>query len=164
MFLIYPVAFLIVLFLVLYLFVIQPFVIMGNSMLPTYPNKTYVIADKISYKLYKPQKGDIVIYRPPDGDVDYIARVIGIPDERIGIENNNIQINERVLQEDYLSEGVKTRGGDFIKEGQIYTVPQMQFFILGDNREYSTDSRKFGFVPLENIKGKVRFCYANCPK
>lgn len=163
MFLIYPLILAVILLLVLYLFVIQPFAINGNSMLPTYSDKTYVMADKLSYNLYRPQRGDIVIYTPLQRNgISYIARVIAIPDDKLVIENHLVNLNDNDLQEDYLSNQTRTFGGALIKEGNVYIVPQNQYFILGDNREHSNDSREFGFIPRENIKAKVRFCYSNC--
>lgn len=89
------------------------------------------------------------------GKVSYIKRVIGLPGETIKIKNGKVYINDILLEEDYLSENVKTT----IKIGEFnnITIPENYVFVMGDNREDSSDSRAFGCIPLDKIESKVLF-------
>ncbi len=149
-------------FLITYFFFFRPFQVAGDSMAPKYTKGQYILARKIAYNA--PQRGDaIVLHAPLDPNKDIIKRVIGLPGDTLSIKSGDVYLNNNKLDENsYLKSGEKTYGGTFLKEEQSVTVPENQYFILGDNRPFSADSREFGFIKKESIIGKIEFCYYNC--
>lgn len=144
-----------VLAIVLYLFIMTPHEVVGNSMYPTYKNGEFLMANKISYKFSIPQRGDVVIFQYSETQ-DFIKRVIGIPGDEVMIKDGKIYINNSPLDESkYLSNTVITNGGSYIHEGQSITVGENQYFVCGDNRTNSSDSREFGPIEKNKIKGKA---------
>lgn len=148
-------------FVIIYLFLFQPHQVRGNSMYPNFHDADYLLTDKISYRLGVPKRDDIIIFlAPKNEDYDYIKRVIGLPGEKVSLnENNQVLIDNQILTEPYLPEETKTYGGNFLEIGETITVPEDQYFVLGDNRNHSSDSRDWGFVPKENIIGKAWLRY-----
>jgi signal peptidase I len=156
-------------------FVVSPFQIEGNSMIDTLEHKEYIVINKFRYLFGHPGRGDIVVFRPPsDPSKYYVKRVIGLPGETVVVRNGYIYIRENgeeiKLDEPYLGtlNGGKTyrypvQSGDTTEE--VFTVPDNEYFLLGDNRQGSLDSRSFGhvgtgqtaYVPEKNIKGSVWF-------
>jgi signal peptidase I len=139
-------------------FLFEPFFVIGESMEPNYHSFDYLIIDKISYRLRDPQRGDVVIFRPPNNpSVFYIKRIIGLPNERVVIQDGQIYIyNEQypngfLLEEPYLIGNIETPGNYDVK------VEQDSYFVLGDNRDQSYDSRRWGFLPRKDIAGRVAF-------
>lgn len=136
-------------------FVFEPFLVQGQSMEPNFHNFDYLIIDKLSYRFKQPERGEVVIFKPPfDNRVYYLKRIIGLPKERILIEGNKIIIFNRehpngfVLKENYLKSSFYSNKVDI-------TLKDNEYFVLGDNREYSFDSRKWGAVTKERIIGRV---------
>lgn len=147
-------------FVVVYLFLMQPHEIKGSSMEPNFYNNEYILTDKISYRLHEPQRGDIVIFKAPvNPDVDYIKRVIGLPGDRIKIQSGTVYLNGEKLKEDYLRDQTYLFPGSFMSEGVEITVPEGKLFLMGDNRPHSSDSRQFGPVALDSIIGRAFFRY-----
>lgn len=148
-------------FVVVYMFLFRPFEVNGESMYPNLHNRQYLITDIISLKLGDPSLGEIIVFKAPnDPDKDFIKRVIGIKGDRVSIQDGKVYLNEKLFDESkYLDDTVKTYGGSFLKEGETATVPEGYFFVLGDNRSYSSDSREWGFVPKKNIIGISKFIY-----
>lgn len=148
-------------FLVL-LYVVAFEVVHGTSMSPNYNNNDVVLLSKISYKLHDIKRGDVIALTDADG-VLYIKRVIALPGDYIYSKNNKIYINGYILDENYL-DGIKTDDFTFddicrimgCEEGGL---PEERYFVMGDNREDSYDSRfeVFGLIKEENIIGKVIF-------
>jgi len=145
-------------------FVIQPFVVDGDSMLPNFVNNEYLIAEKISYDFVTPTRGDVVIFRyPKNTQIIYIKRVIGLPGEVVEIKDGNIYIAEspkttaEKLKEDYSAGNVKTNVYNENFKDQVFKVAlgENEYFVLGDNREHSSDSREWGILPRANIIGRV---------
>lgn len=139
-------------------FLIQPFYVKGASMEPNFYDREYLIIDEISYRLSEPERGDIVVFRYPlDPQEFFIKRLIGLPGESVQIKGGNVIIyndenpNGVFLNEDYLSKDLKTYG---LTEDLI-TLGDDQYFVLGDNRSSSKDSRSFGPVDKSFIIGKV---------
>ncbi len=138
-------------------FLIQPFYVKGASMEPNFHDYEYLIIDEISFRFRNPQRGEIIVFRSPYKYSDYyIKRIIGLPAERIVIENGEIYIyNEKFKdgikldESEYLEPGVKTSGKVDI------TLSQDQYFVLGDNRNSSLDSRSFGPILRNQIIGRV---------
>ncbi|MBN1263349.1 MAG: signal peptidase I [Candidatus Pacebacteria bacterium] len=147
-------------FVVVYLFILQPHEVKGNSMLPNFEHGQFLITDKITYRLKEPSRGDVVVFKAPvDTRFDYIKRIIGLPGEEIKIQNNQIFINGQKLEEIYLPESFVTRAGQLFKNNQSFTLEPDQYLVMGDNREHSSDSREWGPVPKENLVGRVWLRY-----
>lgn len=140
-------------------FLIQPFYVKGASMEPTFYDHEYLIIDEISYRFNQPQRGDIVVFRyKKDPGQYFIKRIIGLPGEKVEIKDSQIFIyNEknslgRLIDESvYLEASVKTT------PDSTTIIGEDEFFVLGDNREYSLDSRRFGIVKKSAIIGKTWF-------
>ncbi len=144
---------------VLYLFVMTPHEVVGNSMHPTYKNGEYLMANKILYKIGKPERGDVIIFKYSETQ-DFIKRIIGLPGDTVMLKDGKLYINGKMLDESkYLSDSVYTNGGDFLREGESVTVPEGRYFVCGDNRPHSSDSRSFGPIDKGNIKGKAWIVY-----
>lgn len=148
-------------FLVIYIFLFRPFQVSGQSMHPTFIDKEYVLTNLISLKFEKPKKGDVIVFKAPNNqEKDYIKRVIGTANDTISLIDGNIYVNGKKLDENaYLKSDVKTYAGSFLKEGAEITVPSKNYFALGDNRPYSSDSREWGFVKETEIIGESFFVY-----
>jgi signal peptidase I len=144
---------------VLYIFVMTPHEVIGNSMHPTYKNGEYLMANKVTYQIKEPQRGDVVIFKYSDTQ-DFIKRIIGLPGDTVMLKDGQIYINDILLNEsDYLDSTVYTNGGDFLKEGESKVIPEEHYFVCGDNRPHSSDSRTFGPIEEGNIKGKAWIVY-----
>jgi len=148
-------------FLVIYVFLFRPFEVKGESMYPNFYDKEYVLTNIVLLRFQDPKHGDIVVFKaPPDPDKDYIKRVIATPGETVSIENGKVILNGKLLDESsYLKPDVVTQGAAFLSEGKTVKVPQDEYFVLGDNRQYSSDSREWGFVKKSNIIGDSMFVY-----
>lgn len=134
-------------------------------MYPNFENGEYLLTDKVSYKLGVPERGDVVVFKAPEASqcpegtgCDFIKRIIGLPGDTIWVKNNEIYLNGELLEEYYIPEEFDTRAGSFTSNGPV-TIPEGAYFVLGDNRSHSSDSRAWGPVPLEKIVGKVFFRY-----
>jgi signal peptidase I len=137
-------------------FAVQAVHVEGLSMFATLDNNDYLIANKIDYRLHAPQRGDIIILRPPtDNSTDFIKRIIALPGERILISQGIVYINGHQLDEPYLPEAwtqLDNWGGP---DGTV--VPPNDYFVMGDNRNRSQDSRIFGFIGRDRIDGRAWF-------
>ncbi len=148
-----------VLAIVLYLFIMTPHEVVGSSMHPTYKNGEFLMANKIMYKFSEPQRGDVTIFKYSDTQ-DFIKRIIGIPGDEVMIKDGKIYINGSLLDEsNYLEGSVITNGGSYIHEGQSIVLAQDEYFVCGDNRTNSSDSREFGPIDEDKIKGKAWIVY-----
>ena len=137
-------------------FLIQPFCVKGASMEPSFYDDEYLIINEISYRFSEPDRGDIVVFKyPKDPQQFFIKRVIGLPGETVEITDGFIFIyktdgTKMLLEEyNYLPTDVKTQGQN------KWTLDKDEYYVLGDNREHSMDSRMFGPVTKEFITGKV---------
>lgn len=148
-------------FVVVYMFLFRPFEVKGESMFPNLHDSEYLITNIISLRLENPKIGEVVVFKAPnEPEKDFIKRVIGVSGDKVSIIDGQVYLNGTRLDESkYLDSSVKTYGGSFLIEGQIVTVPQGYFFVLGDNRSYSSDSREWGFVSKKNIIGISFFKY-----
>ncbi len=148
-------------FLVIYIFLFRPFQVSGNSMVPTFSNKQYILTNIIALKFGKPKQGDVIVFKsPPDPEKDYIKRVIGVPSDTVYIKDGDVYLNGKILdQSKYLKPSVKTYGGSFLHENEPVSVPSDQYLVMGDNRGGSSDSREWGFVPFKSVIGKSFFVY-----
>ena len=144
---------------VLYLFFMTPHEVVGESMFPTYHNGEHLIANKIVYSYSKPKRGDVVIFKY-SAEQDFIKRIIGMPGDVVALKDGRYYINGVILDESaYLNNTVYTSGGEYLREGEETTVPEKMYFVSGDNRPHSSDSRAFGPIGVNEIKGKVWLIY-----
>jgi signal peptidase I len=148
------VFFILVILIPLRFFVAQPFIVVGTSMEPTFSGGEYLIVDELSYHLGNPSRGDVIIFRPPlDPKVFYIKRVIGLPNETVEIKSGKVIIKNSshpegfVLDESY----VKNQG----EKDETTVLGAGQYFVMGDNRPVSYDSRSWGPVSRNMIVGRA---------
>jgi len=140
-------------------FLFQPFIVSGASMVPNFESGDYLIVDEISYRFSDPQRGDVVVFNtdfiPGYEGQRFIKRVIGLPGETVDIKNGQVDIAKNgqttVLDEAYLPDSLKTVGDVNV------TLKSDEYFVMGDNRNYSYDSRMWGFVQRKYIVGKALF-------
>lgn len=135
------------------MFVAQPFIVSGASMAPTFETGEYLVVDRATYHLEQPERGDVVIFRyPNDPSKFFIKRIIGLPGETVELANGITTIEKNaqrtVLDEPYLE---RDRTDDHL----TITLSQDEYFVMGDNRAASSDSRVWGPVPRENIVGRA---------
>jgi len=130
-------------------FTVGNFVVIGASMQPSFYEGERVVASKLAYKLSEPERGDVIVFRPPNGgEEDYIKRIIALPGEIVEVRGGVVYVNNTPLLEPY------------IKQTPNYTysveiVPENEYWVLGDNRNNSNDSHTGWTVPRENIIGKA---------
>ena len=135
------------------LFIIQPFYIPSPSMEPTLMTNDRIIVNMLLYRFGQPQRGDVIVFRwPPDPTRDFIKRVVAVGGETVEINKNNLLVNGRRIAEPYLPRETMNDYGPF-------KVPQGSYFVMGDNRNNSDDSRYWGTVPRGNIIGKALVIY-----
>lgn len=148
-------------FLVIYVFLFRPFQVNGDSMFPNFTDKEYILTNIISLNFREPKKNEVVVFKAPqDPEKDFIKRVIGTAGDRVMIKDARVYLNGQLLDESkYLKPDVATYGGSFLVEGSEITVPLGKFFVMGDNRNYSSDSREWGYVSKSDIIGKSFFVY-----
>jgi signal peptidase I len=140
-------------------FAVQNFHIDGTSMEPNLHNTELVLVDKWTYLFHAPQRGDIVVFQaPPDPSQDYVKRVIGVPGDVITIRGTVVIVDGVTLNETYIAlanQGVPPGAHEITN----LVVPANDYFVLGDNRAVSSDSRIWGFVPRQNIIGRAALVY-----
>jgi signal peptidase I len=140
-------------------FFVQPFLVSGTSMYPTFSNGDYVLTDELTYRFRPPERGEVVVFHDTQDYSTYlIKRVIGLPGERVVIKNNVITIYNAqhpdgfALDESYLPKGTPTAGNTY----SDVTLSSSTYMVFGDNRTVSYDSRSWGPLPSKDIVGLVR--------
>ena len=149
-------------------FLIQPFFVQGASMEPNFEDKQYLIVNELGYKTtevgnlftVKPfkelQRGDVVVFRyPKNPSIFYIKRIIGLPGEKIEISNDKVKIFNSENPNGFVLEEGKYLSASVMTAGEINMTLGDEYFVMGDNREYSSDSRSWGPVPADDVMGKV---------
>ncbi len=136
-------------------FVTQPFLVSGSSMEPSFENGNYLLVDELTYRFREPERGEVIVFESPtDGSSYYIKRIIGLPGEKLVIENGRVEIYNdgvaTVLDENYIS--IPAGKNDLEVE-----LGEGEYFMMGDNRDFSFDSRNWGALSSSNIVGLVRF-------
>jgi len=138
-------------------FAVQNFRIDGPSMEPTLHNQEYILVDKAAYFFHAPERGDIIVFEYPlNPQVDYIKRIIAIPGDIISVVGQRVTVDGVTLNEPYIN-----KSDPFNPFSPIVNriVGPNEYFVMGDNRGNSSDSREWGFVPRQNIIGKADFIY-----
>ncbi len=134
-------------------FAVQNFRIEGFSMEPNFHDGQFLIVNKLVYMLHPPQRGDVIVFVPPTSDSrDFIKRVIGLPGDRVEIVDGRVLINGKPLDEPYPLNPATYSSGPV-------TVPPGQYYVLGDNRNNSSDSHAWGTVPASKIIGQAWITY-----
>jgi signal peptidase I len=122
------------------------------SMRPTLKPGDFLLVNRVAYKLGEPSIGDIVVFHAPgESELDYIKRIIGLPGDIVEINGGTVYVNQQPLYEPYISEKPGYSG--------TWEVPQGQYFVLGDNRNNSSDSHMWGFVPEADLVGRALLIY-----
>ncbi len=155
--------------LVAYLFLGHGTQIYGSSMEPTFHDKQCVFTDIVSYRFHDPVRGDVIsLHAPPAANCvtstgcDFFKRIIGLPGENVGVHDGHYYINGKILTESYIPTTTTTFPGPFLESrGDSVTLTNNEFFVSGDNREHSSDSRFFGPITRSDIIGKAIYRY--CP-
>jgi signal peptidase I len=136
------------------IFIAQPFIVSGSSMFPTFKNNDYLIIDEISYRLKEPKRYDVIVFRfPNDTTKFFIKRIVGLPNETIDIKGGDVIIKNGEnpdgfkLDQSFINNEMNTT--------KHYVLKSDEYFVLGDNRNASSDSRVWGAVPKEFIIGKA---------
>ncbi|HOM67303.1 MAG TPA: signal peptidase I [Brevefilum fermentans] len=122
------------------------------SMKPTLQEGEFLLVNRVAYTFGQPSIGDIIVFHAPGAsDMDYIKRVIGLPGDQVRITDGIVYVNNQPLYEPYIAESPRYTG--------TWDVPQNEYFVLGDNRNNSSDSHMWGFVPHEDIVGRALLIY-----
>ncbi len=147
-------------FALIYLFVAQFHKVSGNSMIPTMHNGDYLITEKVSYKLGDPKRGDIIVLKNPrDESQDFIKRIIAVPGDTIKIEDMAVFVNGGQIPEEYLPPQTPTHTGAYLSQRKNIRLDSNEYFVMGDNRDHSSDSREWGPITKQEIVGKAFFRY-----
>ena len=139
-------------------FLFKPFYVKGASMEPNFFDKEYLIIDELSYRLRPPQRGEVIVFKYPENPKEYfLKRIVGLPGERVKVAEGQITIYNKehpegiILHEPYLPKDLPTIGE------RVTPISENQYFVLGDNRPNSYDSRRFGAVDKSLVVGRVFF-------
>ncbi|OPX86708.1 MAG: Signal peptidase I T [Pelotomaculum sp. PtaB.Bin104] len=144
----------VILAVIIRLFILEPFYIPSGSMEPTLQENDRIIVSKLNYRFQEPKRGDIIVFKYPlDPKRNFVKRLIAVGGETVSIKNSKLYINNQLVAEDYLPQGLRFK--DF---GPV-EVPAGSYFMLGDNRNNSEDSRFWGFLPENLIVGKAVVIY-----
>jgi len=128
---------------------VQSFIVVGSSMNPSFEDGQRLLVSKVSYRFGEPQMGDVIVFHPPTKQrADFIKRIIALPGDTVEIKEGIVYVNDLALAEPYIK---ATPSYDFPLE----TIPENEYFVLGDNRNNSNDSHSWGTVPRQNIIGKA---------
>ncbi len=137
-------------------FLIQPFLVSGASMEPNFGSGNYLLIDELTYRFREPQRGEVIVFKYPENpSTYYIKRIIGLPGETVVVQKGEVKITgtdgkDLILSEEYLPVGLLTSGNKAI------TLAPDEYFMLGDNRNYSFDSRSWGPLNEKFIIGIAR--------
>ncbi len=139
------------------MFVFQPFLVRGASMEPNFHNGDYLIVDELSYRFREPARGEVIVFRfPQDPDQRYIKRIIGLPGETVAIRDGQVFIQEDAQDEFISLDEISYLPADTPTLGDVdIQLQEGEYFMLGDNRMFSSDSRRWGILPQDYIIGRT---------
>lgn len=138
-------------------FAVENFRVDGQSMEPTLHNEEYILVDKAVYLLHPPERGDVIVFKyPRDPQVDYVKRIIAIPGDTISVVGQTVTVDGVVLNEFYVN---KDDPNNPFSSFTNRLVGPNEYFVMGDNRGNSSDSREWGYVPRQNIIGRAELVY-----
>ena len=138
-------------------FAVQNYRVDGQSMEPSLHDQEYILVDKAAYLFHPPERGDVIVFQYPlDPQVDYIKRIIAIPGDTISIVGQRVTVDGVTLKEPYIN---KDDPFNPFRSFTNLVVRQGDYYVMGDNRGNSSDSREWGFVPRQNIIGKAALTY-----
>jgi signal peptidase I len=124
----------------------------GMSMEPTLHSGEFVLVNRLAYRFGEPRYGDVIVFRfPRNPEQEYIKRIIGLPGDQVVIADRQVLVNGEVLEEPYIAA--------LPRYENTWVIPEGSLFVLGDNRNNSSDSHNWGPVPIENVVGKAIFVY-----
>jgi len=136
---------------IIYGFIAQPFLVQGASMEPNFSSGDYLLIDEATYRFREPERGEVVVFKnPSDTSEFYIKRIVGLPGEEVIINGNKVSIDGESFEETYLPDGI------FFEGQYIFQLDEDEFFVMGDNRLQSFDSRSWGPLAGDLITGVVR--------
>ena len=137
--------------LIIYTFMAQPFVVDGASMEPNFQDGNYLIVDEMTYRFREPQRGEVVVFYNPRNESEiYIKRIIGLPGEQVSVSGDEVKINGKILHESYM------RIAGSVLGAKVFDLAPNEYFMMGDNRLNSSDSRIWGPLKRNDIIGTVR--------
>ncbi|MFH0739779.1 MAG: signal peptidase I [bacterium] len=141
------------------LFIFQPFIVKGASMEPSFHGGDYLIVDEISYRFKSPERGEVLVFKYPlDKSQRFIKRIIGLPGERVDIAAGKITITSAIGDKKLLNEiYITTPFSEMVLENNSMTLGENEYYVMGDNRSHSYDSRNWGVLKREDIVGRVVF-------
>lgn len=140
-------------FFFVYIFLVQPHRVKGDSMVPSFADGELLLTEKVEYRFGQPQRGDVIVFQAPGRDVDFIKRIIGLPGDTVQINGGYVYINGHQLDEgSYIQNGITE--GDLTRK-----IGVDEYFVMGDNRTASYDSRAFGPILKNTIRGHAWFVY-----
>jgi signal peptidase I len=153
-------------FLFIYGFVVQPHRVSGQSMMSTLHDGELILTNKVVYRFYSPERGDVITFKAPtDPKKDFIKRIIGLPGEKVEITQNRVKVYNKehpegfIIDEPYLDTFQVTQPGIAYRESEAITIPPNEYMVMGDNRLNSFDSRSWGNLKKDAIIGKAWFVY-----
>jgi signal peptidase I len=146
--------------LIIQFFIAKPHQVSGSSMVPNFHNGDYIITNLLATKFAALQRGEVIVFKNPrNTNQVFIKRIIGITGDKVRISNGRVYLNGQLLEEPYLPAGTPTNSRGFMADDEEVTVPQDNYFVLGDNREGSSDSREWGFLSKDLVIGQAFLRY-----
>jgi signal peptidase I len=153
-------------FVLVYVFLAQPHQVSGNSMFPNFHTGEYLLTNKLAYRLGLPRRGEVIVFKAPSGAhcptggaCDFIKRIIGEPGERVSLRAGKFYVNGQVLAEPYLAADLTTPADAYLNEGREIVLAENEYFVAGDNRLGSSDSRAWGPIKAGSIVGRAWIRY-----
>lgn len=141
-------------------FAAEPHRVDGSSMIPNFHTGDMIITNKLAARFSDFKRGEVVVLQDPmDATKVFIKRIIGLPGETLKLADGKIYIKGQLLDEPYLPSGLLTPGESFLKSGDEVVIPEGNYFLIGDNRSNSSDSREWGFLKKELIIGQALLRY-----
>ncbi|RPI52700.1 MAG: signal peptidase I [Chloroflexi bacterium] len=147
------VVFTLLIYLLVRTFLFENYRVVGQSMVPSLQNNQFLVVSKLDYRLHEPRRGDIIVFRDPfNPERKLIKRIIGLPGENVEVQNGQVLVDQARLSEPYIA--------DLGRYNQALTpIPDGQYYVLGDNRNNSSDSHSWGLLAEDKIVGKALLCY-----